>query len=540
MYENPIIIKSEPKVFDLPGLGKLKALEIQDANGKPKSIRYGGVRFAKPPVGDLRWRRPVPLPSDFDYSGDYTEFKTICPQPYYNNRGEDPNPDFHYDEDCLFLNIWVPSGEPPKGGWPVLYFIHGGWLQVGNPHQYRQADPQDLQNSPSPARFIIVSPGYRLNLFGFLSSNELLEEDPKNSNFGFWDQRLGLEWVSEHIASFGGDKDNITLGGLSAGSYSAVFQVAYEVYHPEQKQIIKRVFLQSNALPAQPKKIEESEIQFNEVLTKFGVPLDISSSEKLKKLRAIPFEKLADEIMNLQLHTFRAVTDGDFVSPTMWRDIYDGTFGKEIAKSGRSFLIGEVNNEYIVYKTTNPPKSPDDFVNQLNNYYSKDIVDQLLKIYPKAEKSDDPDEYLENVHDLFGKIVSDMQVYVSGRILVNGLIKGGVPIENILRYRIEYRGKYLDEYIPPEFKIPHAGDFGIWFYNEVSGITPEETPLYFKWLAPYGEFIYKSKAEWGTQKPNEYRKFNEDGTITIEEDPRWDFALSVGHSLATNVKDSHL
>ena len=257
------------------GLGNLTALTICDDNFKDKCYRYTGIRFAKPPIGPLRWRRPQPLSEDYDYSGDYSSSKTICPQPSYNNRGRKPNSEFKYDEDCHFLNIWVPAGKPRSGGWPVLYFIHGGWLRVGDPLHYRQCDPQDLQAEDSLEKFILVSPGYRLNLFRFLSCQELLDEDKGNSNFGFWDQRLGLEWVYKNIGKLGGNKNNITIGGVSAGSYSSIFQVAYDIYHPEVTQIIKKALLLSNGLAIQPKTISECDEQFDEVVEMFGINPDL-------------------------------------------------------------------------------------------------------------------------------------------------------------------------------------------------------------------------------------------------------------------------
>ncbi len=221
MFLAPIVEDSKPAKVTIPGKGTLNGLTILDGKTKKeKCSRFAAVRFAQPPIGDLRWRLPQPLPKDYNYDGDYTKFGTICPQPHYNNRpNQKHNPDDKYDEDCLFLNMWVPYGEPPENGWPVMIYYHGGFLQVGNPHQYTWADVQNLLAEPSPARFIVIAAGYRLNLFGFLSGKQLLEEDPMSSNFGFWDQRLALEWVEENISFFGGNRNNIGIGGVSAGNY---------------------------------------------------------------------------------------------------------------------------------------------------------------------------------------------------------------------------------------------------------------------------------------------------------------------------------
>lgn len=535
MYESPIITNSKVTSTNIDGLGTLKALTICDPNSKEKCHRYTGIRFAQPPVGDLRWRRPQPLPHDYDYSGDYSSYKTICPQPFYNNRGGKRNPDFKFDEDCLFLNIWIPAGRPPIGGWPVLYFIHGGWLQVGNPLHYRQCDPQDLQAEESLEKFIVVSPGYRLNIFGFLSCQELLDEDSENSNFGFWDQRLGLEWIYEHIPKFGGNKENITFGGVSAGSYSSIFQVAYEMYHPKINQIIKRTLLISNGLAIQPKYVTECREQFEEVLEVFDIDSGLSGAAKLNALRAIPYQIFAEKILDLNLHTFRGVTDNDMISPTLFADILNGSFGKKAKDSGRSFIIGEVINEHAVYAKTNPPKSTEDLFNQINNYYPRSVTKALLELYPDLPRTNDSEKHLENLRFLYGRIVSDLQVYASSRVFVRSLIEGGVPADRIYRYRIAYRGSYFDKYEPREILVPHAGDMGVWFYNYVDGILPEEKQFYMSWLKPYCEWISHGKTDWGTTDPQQLRVFNADGSITVEQDSTWDRGLKVGGVVAKSM-----
>jgi carboxylesterase type B len=99
---------------------------------------------------------------------------------------------------------------------------------------------------------IVVAPAYRLNAFGFLSGKELeLEAQEKGEpvgNQGFWDQRLALEWVAEHIPAFGGNLNNVTVGGYSAGSHSTFQQLAHELYFvPDHKAIIKRAIMWSNS-----------------------------------------------------------------------------------------------------------------------------------------------------------------------------------------------------------------------------------------------------------------------------------------------------
>ncbi len=91
------------------------------------------------------------------------------------------------DEDSLTANIWTPAGPPPPGGWPVWLFLHGGWLQIGNPAMTDKNDPANLVSGPMPA--VVIVPGYRLGLFGFLAGKEVQaeNEDGTAGNFGFWE-----------------------------------------------------------------------------------------------------------------------------------------------------------------------------------------------------------------------------------------------------------------------------------------------------------------------------------------------------------------
>ncbi|KAF5552221.1 hypothetical protein FNAPI_7136 [Fusarium napiforme] len=132
---------------------------------------FGDLPYALPPVGQWRFRVSRRLPKDYRYgTGKFTDGAKVCPQPPSSNT---PDPSV-VSEDCLQLNIWVPAGPPPKDGWPVCFYIHGGFLQVGTSN----TEPEDLVSllSESAFRAIMVLPSYRLNVFGFLASTELAAE----------------------------------------------------------------------------------------------------------------------------------------------------------------------------------------------------------------------------------------------------------------------------------------------------------------------------------------------------------------------------
>ncbi|KAL5337526.1 Alpha/Beta hydrolase protein [Aspergillus crustosus] len=106
-----------------------------------------------------------------------------------------------WDEDCFQCNIWVPLGEPPENGWPVLFFIHGGFLQFGTLNIFSAA----ALLGETDFNAIVIMPAYRLGVFGFLNVSDLERDavsagDSSVGNHGFWDQRMALEWMRAHIA----------------------------------------------------------------------------------------------------------------------------------------------------------------------------------------------------------------------------------------------------------------------------------------------------------------------------------------------------
>lgn len=194
---------------------------------------YGGIPYALPPLGPYRFKRPRPLPACYRYGtfsnpGSFTGKCGVCPQPGYMGS---PNEKL-WDEDCLQCNVWVPAESAevkrPAKGWPVFFFIHGGWLQHGTPNS---VNPSQLL-AETGCKAIIVTPAYRLNVLGFLASEELggLGKEGIDPNCGFRDQRLALEWTWRWISYFGGDPSQVTVGGYSAGMSSS--SLSHQTTHP--------------------------------------------------------------------------------------------------------------------------------------------------------------------------------------------------------------------------------------------------------------------------------------------------------------------
>ena len=186
---------------------------------------YKGIRYAQPPLNQNRWNSPQDIENE-EYPIQATKFGNACMQ---TNRltiwskqnvfinGGDVNKvvdDLTLDEDCLFLNVWTPVNEENKK-LPIMLFIHGGSNRSGSGHD------QQLRNGAHLAKegVILVTINYRLNIFGFLSHEGLSLQSNNNSsgNYAILDQIKAIKWIRKNASTFGGDPDNITIFGQSAG-----------------------------------------------------------------------------------------------------------------------------------------------------------------------------------------------------------------------------------------------------------------------------------------------------------------------------------
>jgi para-nitrobenzyl esterase len=174
---------------------------------------FRGVPYAEPPVGDLRWKEPHPV-KNWEGTRKADHFAPRAMQlPVFSDMK------FRSDgvsEDCLYLNIWTPA-KTGKEELPVLVYFYGGGFIAGDGSEFRY-------DGESMARrgIVSVTVNYRLGVFGFMAHPELTKESPHHAsgNYGLLDQTEALRWVHKNIAAFGGNPDNITIAGESAGSFS--------------------------------------------------------------------------------------------------------------------------------------------------------------------------------------------------------------------------------------------------------------------------------------------------------------------------------
>ncbi|KAH7952437.1 hypothetical protein HPB52_023458 [Rhipicephalus sanguineus] len=209
--------------------------------GGKKLYAYLGIPYAQPPVGDYRFRKPV---RNAHWEGVYNASRKPkpcrqLPIPLVGSLS------LNYSgssEDCLHMNVWTPlsaclnsKAENCEKKLPVVVFIHGGGFQWGDSALFMH----DPANSVALSGIVYVTFNYRVGLHGFLS----LELPELPGNIGFWDQNLALKWVRKNVAAFGGNPEEITVCGQSAGAISAALQAA----SPHSKGLFQRLILQSGS-----------------------------------------------------------------------------------------------------------------------------------------------------------------------------------------------------------------------------------------------------------------------------------------------------
>ena len=244
--------------------GKIRGLTADE------TVVFRGIPYARPPIGDLRLRPPQ---REAPWSGvrDVLEFSPAAPQ--------NPSPveeavyrgGLHTSEDCLYLNVWTPGLDHARR--PVMVWIHGGAFVTGS----GSMPWYDGTRLAAEADVVVVAINYRLGALGFLHLEEITEGFEGSGNLGVLDQIAALEWVRENIAGFGGDPDNVTVFGESAGGMSVGTLMAV----PRAKGLFRRALLQSGA-GSNAHDLDYATSIAAQVLTELGI--DAGSAARLRDL----------------------------------------------------------------------------------------------------------------------------------------------------------------------------------------------------------------------------------------------------------------
>lgn len=351
--------------------GGSSAPQVKTVSGIVEGKENGAVRaflgipYAAPPVGDSRWKPPVPAAK---WSGvrKATEFGPHCMQG--NVYGDMTFRDPGASEDCLSLNVWVPA-KPASAKLPVMVWIYGGGFAAGSTSEARQDGANLAQQG-----VIVVSMNYRLGVFGFFVHPELAKESGHNAagNYGLLDQTAALRWVHDNIAAFGGDPGNVTIFGESAGSFSVSAQMA----SPLAKGLFQKAIgesggaFYSGGLSFEPRSVRE-EKDAKVVSTKLGV-------STLAELRAVPAQKLLDAFAPPQSPGFDFGPDVDgYFLPEPVPAIFAAGKQNDVP------LLAGWNHDEGSYDVAFSPQKPT--AESMKTNAQKDFGDkaaEFLKLYP--------------------------------------------------------------------------------------------------------------------------------------------------------------
>jgi para-nitrobenzyl esterase len=233
---------------------------------------FKGIPYAAAPTGTRRWRSPQPA-AMWKGTRPATTYGAACEQPA---QGWNDSLIASMSEDCLYLNVWTPAVRP-KAPLPVMVWIHGGAFVGG-----AGTDPMFAGDELVKKDVVLVTLNYRLGVFGFYAHAELTRDSAHHSsgNFGLEDQMAALQWVHDNIAAFGGDVNNITVFGQSAGGMSVVMLLASPLAQGKFQQAI----IESGAILGGPamKRLEAAEVAGTE----------FAGTDSLKLLRELPAAEL--------------------------------------------------------------------------------------------------------------------------------------------------------------------------------------------------------------------------------------------------------
>ncbi|MFX1376281.1 MAG: carboxylesterase/lipase family protein [Promethearchaeota archaeon] len=345
---------------------------------------YKGIPYAEPPIGELRFLPPV-AKERWDGVLDATKFGP-CSFQGYTQLEEWFGKLEPESEDCLTLNIWTPAADDEKR--PVLFWVHGGAFIMG-------AGSHEIYDGLALAKrgnLVVVTINYRLGALGFLYIPDF------TINAGILDQSLALNWVHDNIEAFGGDPDNITIFGESAGGYSVLTLPVMS----SAKGLIRRVIAQS-APAISP---EVSERSTKGILRKLKIKKgDIESLRKIPPERIIQAQNEYTEADPNNLLAFRPLIDGKTISKHPIKAFQDGDL-KNI-----DFMIGTNLDEAKLFTYLNPSfnkmvKSVGEnaiigalATSGIDNVKSREMID----IYKNARK----EKYSIEPMDLFDAVLTD-------------------------------------------------------------------------------------------------------------------------------------
>lgn len=352
--------------------------KIQGVYNENSSVRiYAGIPYAKSPVGDLRWKEPQ-NPESWSGIRDCSYFQKKSYQKQSNEvvsslvdiyAQKSWHPDYSsktiedVSEDSLYLNVWRPNND--KKDLPVLVFIHGGSLTTGS-SSFEDYNGEEIAKSD----IIMITITYRLGIFGYFAHKDLINESINNTtgNYGLLDQIQALKWINDNIKYFGGDKNNITVAGESAGSSS----VSAICTSPLAKGLFKRAIGESSSLvvknpPHTYRTLDKALKTGNDIMKEFNV----SSIDELRKISP-------DKLVNSKYTNSEMTLDGYALTKTPYNVYKDKENNEEVLLNGYNVKEADafVIPQYL-FSSTNK----DNIEERLNTVFDNNTTKKILELY---------------------------------------------------------------------------------------------------------------------------------------------------------------
>ncbi|KAI1100539.1 alpha/beta-hydrolase [Jackrogersella minutella] len=406
-----------------------------------------GIRYAAPPVGNLRFMPPQDPPCN-STTQEATQHGKVCLA-----TGDNP-PSSSTSEDCLFLDVYAPSNATRNSKLPVFFFIHGGGFNSDSNPNFNGSGLIEA----SDHSIVVVTINYRVGPYGFITNGDKIK-----ANNGLRDQRKALQWVNRYISQFGGDPGHVVLGGDSAGAASISLQMV--AYGGKDSGLFHAGAAESISF-APVLTIEQSQYQYNNFSMRLGCS---NSTDSLACLRSKTYEELQTANMGYPypglsqapLYMWNPVLDHDFLTDYTYNSFTNGKFVKI------PLIAGDDTNGGTTFTppSTSTLAESEQFVRDQFPNITQQQMQMIETMYPNPNDTcPDTGCYWRQVSNVYG----DMRYMCPGLYISSAMTQYGVGSSYNYRYNV------LDPQLVAEgYGVPHTIELAaIWGPQNTNGSPP--------------------------------------------------------------------